>query len=86
MDLIYDVIRDDLEAILEKLEARERYEEENDFYICKACGMLYTFNQAIDFEFICPSCDQQLEHFDNEILLRALKKRIESIKETLGHA
>jgi len=86
MDMIFEVIREDLETILEKLNARERYEEENDFYICKACGMLYTFNEAMDSEFICPVCDQQMEHFDNEILLRALKKRIEAIKETLGHA
>jgi len=86
MDLISEVIREDLETILEKLEGRERYEEENDFYLCKACGMLYTFNQAMDVEFICPACDQQMEHFDNEILLRALKKRIEAIKATLGHA
>ena len=86
MDLVADVIREDLADILEKLKARERYEEENDFYICKTCGTLATFNQAMDVSFVCPSCDQPLEHFENEMLLRALKKRIEDIKETLGHA
>jgi transcription initiation factor TFIIE subunit alpha len=86
MDLISDVIREDLVIILEKLEARERYEEENDFYLCKACGILYTFNDAIDQSFTCPPCDQPVEHFDNEILLRALKKRIQALKVTLGHA
>jgi transcription initiation factor TFIIE subunit alpha len=86
MDLVADVIREDLADILEKLKARERFEEENDFYICKTCGTLSTFNQAMDVSFVCPSCDQPLEHFENEMLLRALKKRIEDIKETLGHA
>ena len=86
MDLITDVIREDLDSILEKLEVREKYEEENDFYLCKACGILCTFNDAIDKSFTCATCDQQMEHFDNEVLLRALKKRIEAIKETLGHA
>jgi transcription initiation factor TFIIE subunit alpha len=86
MDLISDVIREDLAIILEKLEAREKYEEENDFYLCKACGILYTFNDAIDRSFTCPPCDQPVEHFDNEILLRALKKRIQALKVTLGHA
>jgi transcription initiation factor TFIIE subunit alpha len=86
MDLITDVIREDLENILAKLKAREKFEEENDFYICKACGRLSTFNQAIDESFVCPSCDQPLEHFENEMLLKALKKRIEAIQETLGHA
>ncbi|MDD1714597.1 MAG: transcription factor [Methanoregulaceae archaeon] len=86
MDQVADVIREDLENILEKLKARERFEEENDFYICKACGTIATFNQAMDVAFVCPSCDQPLEHFENEMLLKALKKRIEAIKETLGHA
>jgi transcription initiation factor TFIIE subunit alpha len=86
MDLVTDVIREDLEDILEKLKAREKFEEENDFYVCKACGTLSTFNQAMDHSFSCPNCDQPLEHFDNQMLLRALKKRIEAIKETLGHA
>ena len=86
MDQVADVIREDLEDILEKLKARERFEEENDFYICKACGTIATFNQAMDVAFVCPSCDQPLEHFENEMLLKALKKRIEAIKETLGHA
>ncbi|NTV00828.1 MAG: transcription factor [Methanoregulaceae archaeon] len=86
IDQVSEVIREDLEDILEKLKARERFEEENDFYICKTCGTLATFNQAMDVTFVCHSCDQPLEHFENEMLLRALKKRIEAIKETLGHA
>lgn len=86
MEEIYNVISEEMEGILEKLEARERFEEENDFYICKTCGILSTFIQAVDDNFECPSCGLQLEHFDNEILLRALKKRIQAMKETLGHA
>lgn len=86
MEEIYDVISEEMEEILEKLESREQFEEENDFYICKTCGILSTFNQALDDNFLCPSCDQPMEHFDNEILLRALKKRIQAIKDTLGHA
>ena len=85
-DQITEVIREDLDAILEKLKAREKYEEENDFYTCRSCGIIVTFNQAFDVSFICPPCDQQLEHYDNEMLLRALKKRIAEIQETLGHA
>jgi transcription initiation factor TFIIE subunit alpha len=86
MDRIYEVIAEDMAQILEKLEARARFEEENDFYICKACGDIYTFDMAMDSEFQCPSCDNPLEHFDNEILLRALKKRIQAIKESLCNA
>jgi transcription initiation factor TFIIE subunit alpha len=86
MDQIYDVIKEDLVQILEKLEVRERFEEENDFYICKKCGIIFTFNQAVDRGFACPQCDEQMEHFDNEILLKALKRRIHGIRDSLGLA
>ena len=33
LDNIYTAIREDMSTVLEKLEKRERYEEENDFYI-----------------------------------------------------
>jgi transcription initiation factor TFIIE subunit alpha len=85
-DLIYEAIKEDMETALEKLEARERYEEENDFYICKTDGILFTFNQAMDRNFECPNCQQQVEHFENEVLIRALKRRIRSMKESLGQA
>ncbi len=85
-DLIYEAIKEDMETALEKLEARERYEEENDFYICKTDGILFTFNQAMDRNFECPNCNQQVEHFENEVLIRALKRRIRSMKESLGQA
>ncbi|MCQ8894103.1 MAG: transcription factor [Methanolinea sp.] len=86
VDRVYEVIAEDMAHILEKLEAREKFEEENDFYICKSCGEICTFDQAMDNQFQCPSCDVPLEHFDNEILLRALKKRIRAIRESLGYA
>jgi transcription initiation factor TFIIE subunit alpha len=86
MDQIYDVIKEDLTQILEKLEAREKFEEENDFYICKECGIIFTFNEAMDHGFVCPGCREHMQHFDNEALLRALKRRITAIRESLGLA
>ena len=37
-------------------------------------------------DFKCPDCNTPLSHFDNEMLLKSLKQRIESIKNSLGHA
>lgn len=86
IDRIYDAIREDLATVLDKLERRERFEEENDFYICKDCGIILPFAQAMDFEFKCPECKEAIAHFDNDALLAALKQRIASIKESVGHA
>jgi transcription initiation factor TFIIE subunit alpha len=79
-------IREDLETVLDKLSIRERYEEINDFYICKECKEISTFSSAIDREFICEHCKCSLDHFDNEVRLVALKRRIHSIKDALGLA
>jgi transcription initiation factor TFIIE subunit alpha len=84
LDQIDDVLYEDMTHVLERLEARERYEEENDFYICKNCGIIFTFNDAIARDFECPHCDEKMDHFDNELLLKALKKRVAAIRATLG--
>jgi transcription initiation factor TFIIE subunit alpha len=75
---------EDMKMMLEKLEARECFEEENDFYLCKNCGT-FTFNEVVELDFACPRCSQPVEHFDNEALLSALKRRISAIRECLGY-
>jgi transcription initiation factor TFIIE subunit alpha len=80
-DAIYASICEDLRMVLEKLENRKKYEEENDFYICKTCGT-FTFNEVADTNFQCPLCGNALEHFDNETLLNALNSRITQIKKS----
>ncbi|MDD4138302.1 MAG: transcription factor [Methanoregula sp.] len=84
-DHIYDAIREDMQTVLDKLSRRERYEEENDFYICNECHVILTFPQAMNTDFKCPDCDIALGHFDNEVLLKSLKERIDSMKKSLGH-
>ncbi|MBN1194287.1 MAG: transcription factor [Methanomicrobiaceae archaeon] len=86
LDNIEDALYEDMEAVLEMLEAREKYEEENDFYVCKQCGIIFTFDDALGREFTCPQCDERMEHFDNDLILRALKRRVEAIRATLGKA
>ena len=86
LDRIYDVIEEDLRDAVEKLDARLSYEEKNDFYMCRDCSVIYTFADAADWNFACPNCDATLEHFDNELLVAALRKRVEKIKESLGSA
>jgi transcription initiation factor TFIIE subunit alpha len=86
LDNVFNAIREDMVIVLSKLAKREKYEEENDFFICKDCHMIFTFPQAMNVDFKCPNCDQSMGHFDNEILLKSLKERIESIRQSLGNA
>ncbi len=85
LDNIPVALAEEMETILEKLRTRERFEEENDFYRCGQCGLLLTFNQAMDFDFCCPECASAMAHFDNEILFLALRRRRESMASSLGH-
>jgi len=82
---IYEAIAKDMEVVMEKLKRRHYYEEQNDFYICKECGNIITFSEAMDSQFVCPSCKEQVSHFDNDPLVDALARRISRMKETLGH-
>jgi transcription initiation factor TFIIE subunit alpha len=82
---IYEAIAKDMELVLEKLKRRHTYEEQNDFYICKACGNIVTFADAMDSQFTCVACNEPLSHFDNDPLVDALGRRITRMKETLGH-
>jgi transcription initiation factor TFIIE subunit alpha len=84
LDRIPSAITEDMKMMLEKLESRETFEEENDFYLCKNCGT-FTFNEVVELDFACPRCTQPVEHFDNEALLAALKRRISAIRECLGY-
>lgn len=78
------VIEDEMRQVLEKLETRRRFEEENDFFICRTHGT-FTFAQVMGKNFTCPFCGKPVEHFDNQILLQALTRRIEGMRRALGH-
>ena len=86
LDRLQDVIEEEIRDVLEHLDARLTYEEKNDFYICKNCGVIYTFTDAAEWNFECPNCEEMLGHFDNELIATALRRRVEKIKESLGSA
>ena len=83
LDNLNDALTEDMEDAFDKLSEREKYEDENDFFICNTCGIVYTFTDALAVEFTC-NCGTHMEHFDNELLLNALKARVEAMKITLG--
>ncbi len=86
MDRLQGVIEEEIRDVLEHLDARLTYEEKNDFYMCKDCGTIYTFTDAAGWNFECPNCEEMLEHFDNELIANALRRRVDQIKESLGSA
>lgn len=68
--------------VLEKLQTRLNYEEENMFFTCKNpdCPRI-EFQEAMDLNFECPNCGERLEAFDNEQIKLVLKMKIKELKE-----
>ncbi|MDD3932979.1 transcription factor [Methanoculleus sp. UBA303] len=86
LDRVHEVIEEEIRDVLDHLDARLTYEEKNDFYMCKNCGVIYTFTDSANWNFECPNCETMLEHFDNELVATALRRRVDKIKESLGSA
>lgn len=86
MDNLNLVLRSEMETAVGKLTKRLRYDEANDFYQCKNCGSMTTFAHACTTNFACPNCGEMLVHFDDELLVSALRHRVGKMREALDDA
>jgi len=85
LEHIETIVRGWKKKILAKLEAKLKYEEENQFFWCGTPGCRrYTFDEASDSFFRCPRCGQPLEFYDNEKIKGALRAKIEQIRKELA--
>ena len=71
--------------VLDKLESRLEYEKNHDFYYCgkPECSRI-TFEDAVELIFKCPKCNAPLTHYNNEKIVKALTKKIETLRKELG--
>ncbi|MHA1115340.1 MAG: transcription factor E [Candidatus Heimdallarchaeum aukensis] len=70
------------QEVLEKLQSRLEYEESNMFFKCSTAECpRFTFQEAMDANFICPKCGGRLEAFDNEQIKKVLKNKIDELKK-----
>lgn len=76
-DQIDGFIRNQKKRIHEILETRFQYERDHVFYYCNTpnCERI-TFENAMELVFHCPNCTSSLIHYDNSIIVNALKERI----------
>jgi len=83
MENIPSVLKSEMVVVKEKLTARLEYDRKNDFYQCSNCGQMLTFTDAMNVNFECPQCGESMSHFDDELLLSALEKRINELNKEL---
>ena len=83
MENLTQALKEEMIFAAEKLSARLKFDQNNDFYQCGSCGKTMTFNDAMTLNFVCPECGENMSHFDNELLLKALEKRIDKMNRAL---
>jgi len=71
--------------VLEKLNTRLEFEKNHDFFFCyTACCKRVPFEEAVELVFRCPTCGKPLMHYENDKILQALTKKVETLRKELG--
>ena len=85
LDQLEGFILNQKRRVLEKLEARLKYEQKHEFYYCYTFGCKrISFEEAMELVFRCPTCSKPLMHFENGKIVSALTKKVEQLRKELG--
>jgi len=70
--------------ILDRLKRRLEYERSHNFYFCgtQSC-MKRTFEEAMDLDFKCPECSNQLVPYDNSEQIMAIEWKIKQLEKEI---
>ncbi len=72
-------------AVIEKLRQRLEYERENMFYVCPRDGLRFTFDEAMEYDMICPRCGTPLVPDESqEGMIRILEETIRKLEEEVA--
>ncbi|HVP26303.1 MAG TPA: transcription factor [Candidatus Bathyarchaeia archaeon] len=71
--------------VLEKLNTRLEFEKNHDFFFCYTAGCKRVpFEEAVELVFRCQTCGKPLMHYENDKILQALTKKVETLRKELG--
>ena len=77
-------IRKDSEKYLKMLNDELEREENNMFFICPQGHVRLDFDEASDYEFLCPTCGEELEFQHNEANIKQLKEDIKMVESNFN--
>ena len=77
-------IRKDSEKYLKMLNDELEREENNMFFICPQGHVRLDFDEASDYEFLCPAFGEELEFQDNEANIKQLKEDIKMVESNFN--
>ncbi|HIP63153.1 MAG TPA: transcription factor E [Archaeoglobus profundus] len=80
-----EILRKELLKTKRKLEEKVKNESSTIYYICINGCMKINYEQAMEYNFICPRCGAQLEYMDSSIAIKKAKEEIKKIDEILNN-
>ncbi len=78
-----ELLNENKETLLRKLRNRLEHEESTMFFKCENDHPRVEFDEAVENDFKCPNCEEQLEEFDNAGIINALERQIEALEQEL---
>ena len=78
-EVINHIIKDS-EDYLKMLNEELEREENNMFFLCPQGHVRFDFDDASDYEFLCPVCGDELEFQDNTANIKQIKEDIEMVE------
>ena len=83
-DQIIGFAKTQMRKVYERLKARLEHEKTHQIYWCNGNGCRkYSFEEAVELLFKCPSCGKMLTLYDNTKLIEALEKKITELEKAL---
>ena len=79
-DEVINRIIKDSEDYLKMLNDELEREENNMFFICPQGHVRLVFDDASDYEFLCPACGEELEFQDNADTIEQIKEDIKMVE------
>lgn len=78
-EVINHIIKDS-EDYLKMLNDELEREENNMFFLCPQGHVRFDFDDASDYEFLCPVCGEELEFQDNAANIKQIKEDIKMVE------
>ena len=78
-EVINRIIKDS-ENYLKMLNDELEREENNMFFLCPQGHVRFDFDDASDYEFLCPVCGEELEFQDNAANIKQIKEDIKMVE------
>ncbi|MDD2654906.1 MAG: hypothetical protein PHW96_01160 [Candidatus Nanoarchaeia archaeon] len=80
--LIYLLVKEK-ETRIEQLQAEVERNESAQFFTCDTCGMEYDYLQAMEDNFVCPSCEKAMGAVNKGDFVSMLKQEVEKLTKEI---